>query len=162
MGGTLDAQSELGHGSVFTLRIPLGIPAGSPLGQPPRDRHAGKRVLVVEDQELNCMILEAWLEKQGFVVEAVEDGDTARERLESHRYDLVLLDLQIPGMTGMDLLRWMKSRADLAEVPVVAVTASVRDEDRVACLEAGMAGFVPKPLSVAKLDAVIQAALDGR
>jgi len=160
MGGSLDAHSELGHGSVFTLRVPLRVPAGSVLGQPPQDRHAGKHVLVVEDQELNCMILQAWLEKQGFVVEAVADGDTARACLEARRYDLVLLDLQIPGLGGMDLVSWMKSRPDLSEVPVVAVTASVRDEDRAACREAGMAGFVPKPVSVAKLDAEIQAALD--
>lgn len=160
MGGTLDAHSELGHGSVFTLKIPLRIPAGSVLAQPSPDRHAGKRVLVIEDQELNCMILQAWLEKQGFVVEAVADGDAARACLEARPYDLVLLDLQIPGLGSMDLMRWLRSRSETSRLPVVAVTASVGDEDRAACREAGMAGFVPKPVSVAKLDAEIQAALD--
>lgn len=109
---------------------------------------AGERILIVEDNELNAKLLRDVLDVRGFeVLESVtaEDGLVlARE----HHPHLILMDIQLPGMDGMQALRELKRDERTAAIPVIAVTASVMPMERQEIIDAGFDGYQPKPLSV--------------
>ncbi|MBM3270011.1 MAG: response regulator [Candidatus Sericytochromatia bacterium] len=106
------------------------------------------RILLVEDVEDNRDLARELLEEAGFeVVEAV-NGLEALDLVKSEAFDMVLLDLSLPLVDGWETLRQMRASADLAKIPVVAVTAHVMAGDRERVLEAGFIGYIPKPISV--------------
>ena len=119
--------------------------------------YSDKRVLLVEDNELNREIAEAILGETGMTVDSVNDGDVAVETIEKSSagtYDLVLMDIQMPKMDGYTATREIRTLPDndKANVPIVAMTANAFDEDRKKALESGMNGHIIKPIS---LDAII-------
>ncbi len=127
----------------------------------------GKRLLLVEDNELNREIAEEILEESGFVVESAEDGSVAVKLVEASRpgyYDLILMDVQMPIMNGYDATKAIRGLADpeLASIPIVAMTANAFEEDRRAAMESGMDAHVSKPINVEKLLEVIQSLLKER
>lgn len=116
----------------------------------------GKKIFLVEDNELNQEIAVEILEEAGFAVDVADDGVVAVERLEAAgagRYDLVLMDIQMPIMDGYEATKKIRSFADqeLANIPIIAMTANAFDEDRRAALEAGMNGHISKPIDIPKL-----------
>ena len=119
-------------------------------------------VLVVEDNEKNLKLVRDILRYEGFdVMEArtAEDGVAlATERLP----DLVLMDVQLPGMDGVEALRRLRRRSATASMPVVAVTALAMKDDRVRLLEAGFDGYLEKPISARDLGDQVREFLDGR
>lgn len=107
---------------------------------------AGARILLVEDNELNQEVALELLRQAHFVVDLAENGRVALSRLEATRYDLVLMDMQMPVMDGIEATRALRSQPDLDSLPVLAMTANVLESDRHRCLEAGMNDFVAKPI----------------
>ena len=113
----------------------------------------GKRVLLVEDNELNREIAQAILEETGFTVESVPDGtdavDTMR-RVEEHYYDAILMDVQMPVMDGYEATRTIRAlpREDVKNLPIIAMTANAMEEDKEAALKNGMNAHIAKPLNI--------------
>ncbi|WP_151704045.1 response regulator [Nitrincola alkalilacustris] len=108
---------------------------------------SGRRILVVEDQPINQKLAKAMLTGAGYQVDLAENGLVALERLQSEHYDLILMDLQMPEMGGLEATRQIRQMAEpVMSTPIIGVTANVMEEDRLACRQAGMNGFVPKPI----------------
>ena len=152
MGGRIAAESEPGRGSTFTVRIPLqAAPEGTVLPTAVRVVHTlpALNVLVVDDVPENRNLLTLLLARAGhFVVEA-DNGLAALARCERERFDVVLMDLQMPELDGFGATRRLRAREQsegLPRTPVVALSASVFEEDRSKAAEAGMDGFAFKPV----------------
>ncbi len=119
-----------------------------------RTRHAGQRVLLVEDNPINQEVAAELLGTVGLLVETAEDGRSAVELATTRSYDLVLMDVQMPGMDGLEATRAVRARLGGA-LPIVAMTANAFGEDRAACLEAGMNDHVAKPVDPEALYATL-------
>jgi CheY-like chemotaxis protein len=117
----------------------------------------GARILLVEDNAVNRAIAIRLLEKRGHQVIAVENGALAVDITATERFDLVLMDVQMPVMDGLTATARIRSRErdSGGHIPIIAVTAHALDEDRTRCLDAGMDDYVPKPIRTADLFATI-------
>lgn len=118
-----------------------------------------KRILVVDDDEMVLMALGELLRPEGYEVDAVSSGDEALERLEGEDYDLLLLDIIMPGMDGFELCRKVRQKEDYKETPVVFLTAKSREQDKVNGLAAGADLFLSKPISPEKLLRIVSDAV---
>jgi two-component system, sensor histidine kinase and response regulator len=117
----------------------------------------GLRVLVAEDNRVNQKLVSRLLEKQGCVVEAVDDGRAAVEKAQHFAYDLILMDCQMPQMDGFEATAAIRREPGLAgTVPIVAVTANAMQGDREKCLAAGMNDYISKPIAVKDLKRVLE------
>ncbi|MGN0638502.1 MAG: response regulator [Huintestinicola sp.] len=128
------------------------------------DNFKDKRLLLVEDNELNREIAYEILNEYGFIVDTAENGNEAVDRISASKpgdYDLVLMDIQMPVMDGYEATRRIRSLEDsaLSAVPIVAMTANAFDEDRRATAECGMNGFISKPINMEEVIAVIHSTL---
>jgi signal transduction histidine kinase/ActR/RegA family two-component response regulator len=134
-------------------------PAGLRLAGPaPAPSRPGLRLLVAEDNEVNQILIQAVLQKLGHEGCVVASGHEALEKARSGGFDAVLMDMQMPEMDGLDATRAIRALdvPELAAVPIIAMTANARDDDRRACLAAGMNDFVTKPLDVPQLVAALE------
>ena len=118
----------------------------APKAAAPAPSAGGVRVLLAEDNPINAMLAGTLLRREGAVVEHVESGEAALAALERGAYDIVLMDVRMPGLGGLESTRALRRRR--VETPVVALTANAFEDDRRACLEAGMDDFLVKPLSL--------------
>ena len=118
-----------------------------------------KRILVVEDQEDNRRIMHDLLSDAGFEVLEAVSGDKGVEMAESHRPDLILMDLQLPGIDGYEATRQIKAKPDLQKIPVIAVTSYALSGDNDRALQAGCDGYFSKPVSPRELLAKIKSVL---
>ncbi|TXG95571.1 MAG: response regulator [Rhodocyclaceae bacterium] len=112
-----------------------------------RDRYAGQRILLVEDEPINQMVAREMLEDVGMLVDAAGDGEEALGLVGQTAYAIVLMDLQMPRLGGLDAARMLRLLPNGSEVPIVAMTANAFNEDRENCLAAGMNDFLPKPVT---------------
>ena len=110
---------------------------------------AGKKVLLVEDNELNREIALDILEEEGIIVDTANDGDIAVDKVKNNEYSIVLMDIQMPKMNGYEATR--EIRKFNKDIPIVAMTANAFDEDKQSAAEAGMNGHITKPIDVTKL-----------
>ena len=156
MGGEVGAESTPGVGSTFWFTARLQRGNGPMLAAAPvdaldvetrlRQLHGGRRVLLVEDHEVNREVALAMLHGVGLEVETANDGPQAVQRALAGAYDLVLMDVQMPGMDGLAATRIIRALPGWAATPIVALTANAFEEDRRACEAAGMDDFIVKPM----------------
>ena len=106
----------------------------------------GWHILLVEDNELNQQVASELLQDAGFVVDIADNGQIAVDKVQSQRYDLVLMDMQMPVMDGLSATRAIRALPAYAKLPIVAMTANAMQQDRDRCVEAGMDGYVSKPI----------------
>ena len=179
MNGTITVASKQGEGSEFTVTLPLRLAdeadlpksdhvslhpadaadaedAGRGTKEAGEEKARGKRLLLVDDMEINRMLAKEILLGSGYEVEEAPDGDVAVEMVEQSPpgyYDAVLMDIQMPSMNGYDATRAIRAMDDEARsrIPIIAMTANAFDEDKKMAAEAGMDAHVMKPIDVAQL-----------
>jgi CheY-like chemotaxis protein len=120
-----------------------------------RQRHGPARILVVDDNEVNRELALAWLDNVGLSADTASDGREAVHRAQETAYDLILMDMQMPVMDGLEATRAIRALPGGAAVPILAMTANAFEEERVTCLAAGMNDFVIKPVVVGALYATM-------
>jgi PAS domain S-box-containing protein len=162
MGGELKVHSEAGKGSCFSFELPFAISSSklnqSTVAQDLNYQSLGNRnVLVAEDVELNQYLVRHIMESWGFTVDVVNNGREAVAMVEKNKYDLVLMDIQMPEMDGIEATRAIRQLGDpvKAAIPIVALTANALKGDSEKYLSAGMNDFLPKPFNEQKLFIVI-------
>jgi len=109
---------------------------------------AKKKVLIVEDNELNMKLFNDLLEAQGYEVVQTRDGLSALELTRQHMPDLILMDIQLPEVSGIEVTKWLKEDDELKDIPVVAVTAFAMKGDEAKIREGGCEAYISKPISV--------------
>jgi len=151
MGGRIGVSSEPGLGSTFSLTVPLkegAMPAPAPLPEAAPLNHRSARILVAEDVYINQLLTETILRAAGHDVDVVEDGAAAVAAVGEGGYDLVLMDLQMPVMDGIEATRRIRALAGTAaSVPIVALTANGFADEVQRCLELGMNDHILKPIN---------------
>ncbi|MFO0995334.1 MAG: response regulator [Alphaproteobacteria bacterium] len=109
-----------------------------------------KTILVVEDNELNMKLFEDLLQAHGYRIITTKDGKEALRLAKEHRPDLVLMDIQLPEISGLEVTRMMKADGDIRHIPVVAVTAFAMKGDEEKIRQGGCEGYISKPISVSR------------
>ncbi|MDR1572282.1 MAG: response regulator [Clostridiales Family XIII bacterium] len=172
MGGEMEVSSEPGEGSEFSFSVILGrhegeaSAEGAPDGEAAALRYDGRRLLVVEDNEINQVIAETLLSEMGFEVDLAENGQKAIESFQSGGYDLIFMDIRMPVMDGIEAtenIRRLESEGagGGGRVPIIAMTANAMREDRELSDAAGMDGHISKPISLAELRSELHRFLGG-
>jgi len=172
MGGAIDLASVPEKGTTVTVVLTFPIDPEPSSGSAAtasstaawKDKFVGRCVLLVEDNAVNAKVARLVLTRLGFDVELARDGREAVEKACSGSvpFDLVLMDIQMPEMNGLEATRAIRARLSARELPIVAMTANALAEDRRACLDAGMEEHVIKPLDVGALAKVLSKVLAGR
>ena len=170
LGGTIQVESEVGRGTEFTVMLECEISGTTVKEEPDSEqreplknekqkiraeiqrRYEGKKVLLVEDNELNREIATAIMEEIGLDVDCVEDGTDAvniMSSAEGRKYDLIFMDIQMPKMDGYTATREIRTLNDpkCANIPIIAMTANAFEEDRKKAIKAGMNAHIAKPIS---------------
>lgn len=150
MGGTIDFESTAGQGSSFWFTLPVDVAerhldrSTAPIFPEPEGLEG--RILLAEDSQTNAYVALALLRQKGARVDHVSNGAEAIEAMKARAYDLVLMDVSMPEVDGIEATTAIKAMPSCSSVPIVAMTAHVGDEDRRRCFEAGMDDYVVKPL----------------
>ena len=171
-GGSVSVASEVDRGSRFTVSLPWQKPAQmlrpprwslAAAGTAPPPPLANKeaidgqpRILLAEDNEANVEMLSGYLEVKGYRVTVAYDGHQAIELAQQGRPDVILMDIQMPGLDGLAAMRHIRSDGRLADIPIIALTALAMPGDREACLAAGANAYLSKPVNLKELIETIE------
>ena len=156
-GGEIQVQSELGRGTTFTVTLKCEADAQTGASQEanqpasvrstPGAGDSPARILIVEDNHVNQKVVTAVLRKRGFSIELANDGQEALDKLNnSAAFDLVLMDVQMPVLDGLEATRLIRKEPRWDALPIIAMTAHAMNGDKERCLEAGMNGYISKPV----------------
>jgi CheY-like chemotaxis protein/anti-sigma regulatory factor (Ser/Thr protein kinase) len=162
MGGELSLESAAGKGSTFTCSVPAPLVVDQQVVEEPVPQLvadlANLRVLVVEDNKVNQLLATTLLKKAGALSEIAENGVLAIERLERGPtdFDVVLMDVQMPELDGLETTRALRRKSLFEKTPIVALTAHALEEERERCLAAGMNGYLSKPIEVQAFYSVLR------
>ncbi len=167
MGGDIKVESRIGVGSTFNFQVTLAVARathhdsdssspvnGKSLTQNPElliHSLKGKRVLLTEDNRVNQLVATKMLTKLGIIVDVANNGEEALQCLENNTYDVVLMDIQMPVMNGLEATRQIRQNPKYFTLPIFAMSAGVTLDEQAACDAAGMTGFISKPVSKAEL-----------
>jgi CheY-like chemotaxis protein len=176
-GGDISVRSELDQGSCFTLRIPnhfcsvleseplSQIPdqtfSGTPIGSTiipaiPADWARSPLILLAEDNAANVEMIASYLESQCYRLILAGDGQAAIDLTKAQRPDLILMDIQMPDVDGLEAIRQIREQRELAHIPIIALTALAMSGDQEKCLQVGATEYLPKPVKLKQLASVIQ------
>ncbi len=173
-GGSISVESQVAKGSRLTVTLPWdggsGTPEeGEPFGAEQREvegvektrKESLAKVLLTDDNEETISTIADYLEVKGYQVVVARNGAEAVDRASEERPDVILMDIQMPGMDGLEATRLIRADADLSATPIIAFTALAMPGDRERCLEAGANEYLSKPVSLKKLIATIEEQLKG-
>lgn len=159
MGGDISVESVYRQGSVFTIRIPFCLPNNSEQAQeipePEDNPLRGTHILVTEDNEINQMIIEDILLGAGSVVDIANNGEQALAMVKKTKYNLVLMDIQMPVMDGITATKFIRHTHTAKQLPIIALTAHAMQEDKSQSVEAGMQGHITKPIDAKVLISIL-------
>lgn len=168
LGGDISIDSALGEGTTVYLSLPFKIPASKqkpvelvPYGASPPGR-VPKRILLAEDDSLSSLTCKRMLEKSGYSVTAANDGQEALQRLTENDFDLILMDVQMPVMDGVEATKAIREASNLGKkssIPIVAMTAYAMTGDKESFLAAGMDDYISKPVDKQALVELIKRVL---
>lgn len=163
MGGTVALSSSPGRGTVVSVYLPVTVVDGDGPGNAGQDMARLElpemKILVVEDEGINAMVITTMLERLGQKPVHVENGREALKRLEEEQFDCVLMDIQMPELDGMETTQKIRRLrpGDQGDIAVIALTAHATSEDRARCMGAGMNGYLTKPVEFSRLaDVLVQ------
>ncbi|WP_051243626.1 ATP-binding protein [Thalassobaculum salexigens] len=168
MNGSIGVESRFGEGSTFSVHLPFQALAengaeGEGATAGPAAPVSRLKVLVVEDVEINRMIVEAMLAKNGHTAVLATNGAEAVDAVEAEDFDVILMDLRMPVMSGIEATRRIRQMpGSKAQIPIIALTADVVEGSREACKAVGIGGFVPKPIEVDALNQALRDAVAAR
>jgi len=168
----VSVESEVGKGSRFTVSLPWRVARDEKRaasdeervgkdGAPDARHSASVAVLLAEDSETNLTAMSDYLSAKGCRVIVARNGSEAIRRAREDRPDVILMDIQMPGMDGLEAIRHIRAEPDprVAQVPIIALTAIAMPGDRQRCMEAGANEYLSKPVSLKELVEVIEAQL---
>ncbi|MGI0489039.1 PAS domain S-box protein [Pantanalinema rosaneae CENA516] len=180
-GGSVTVQSQLGQGSCFTLRIPEPHSLTLPIPPPVISLEADDRlttqsatlspsdhlaavdpplILLAEDNLANVETISGYLETRGYRLIVANHGQEAIDLTQAHHPDLILMDIQMPGMDGIEAMQRIRQHPEFTDLPIIALTALAMSGDRERCLAAGAAAYLAKPVSLKHLTTIIQQLLE--
>jgi CheY-like chemotaxis protein len=171
--GSIRIESEVGQGSCFVVRLPqtclvsepdsgelvpvdAAAPSDGVLARDDAELTTSPLILLAEDNPANINVLSIFLTAKGYRTILAANGNEAVEIAERDRPDLILMDIQMPGMDGIEAIVWMRQNPQLAEVPIIAVTSLAMKGDRERCLAAGATDYLAKPVQLKQLNLKIQ------
>ena len=171
MEGTIEVKSKLDVGTQICIHLPLEVISKEEMLIEAEDDsenaiYAGKKVLIVEDNELNREIARELLRSEGFIIDEAEDGRIAVDKVSKSQvgdYDCILMDIQMPNMNGFEATKAIRQLENpiLANIPIIAMTANAFEEDKKAAMDVGMNGHIGKPIHMDKVKREIQRVLMG-
>ncbi|MCE7990660.1 MAG: response regulator [Roseivirga sp.] len=161
MGGTLSVKSEVGKGTEFRIVLTLAVadkPVTAKLEEAISDKEQPDlSILVAEDNEVNQVVMRRMLSKLGYKMDLAEDGEEAFEMATSEAYDLIFMDVQMPGKDGMEATREIRRASKSLDKPlIVALTANAMADDKDRCLKAGMNDYLSKPVSAKEIQHILE------
>jgi signal transduction histidine kinase/CheY-like chemotaxis protein len=151
LGGTISCSSQVGHGTCFTVELPFGVCAGSPIPQPGHEAQflrENTRILVAEDNPFNQAVLRKMFERLGFTPAFVADGQAAVDAVQQENFDLVFMDCEMPILDGLEATRRIRELPGQEQLPIVALSAHPAEEYKSICEAAGMTDYLTKPISL--------------
>ncbi|MDY7020733.1 MAG: PAS domain S-box protein [Cyanobacteriota bacterium] len=163
-GGKVGVESQVGVGSQFTIALPAIVSA---LSEPETPAHLNRiysqpqplvspSILLVEDNEANISTMTKYLEAKGYRLSVARNGEEAIALIQQQTPDLIIMDIQMPGMDGLEAIKHIRAILKLVDIPIIAVTALVMSGDRERCLEAGANEYLSKPVKLKELAGIIK------
>jgi len=157
MNGTLICDSAASRGTTFTLTLPLKEDTSEHSIHFPRlsKKEYDFLILVVEDNDINYLVIQKFLEKLGCKATRSTDGYSAIDEIEKNRYDMIFIDVQMPGINGYETTKRIRELSSCKQIPIIAMTANAMKQDEKRCYDAGMNFFLSKPIEFKKIPSIL-------